>query len=207
MNENQIVEDISKIISKCMLASKDNCLHINSFNWFIELLQNKTYTINISGICLLTFHKIKFIEKRLSDEGEFLHPLLPNEARLRNMTYSVDVACDIKVEKDVKIEKEDVKDEKNQRDEKSQRDEKHQRDEKIKKDEKKEHLFTFHDFVLFELPIMIGSKICKMYDLQLTLKHSLGECIYDDGGYFIIDGKEKMCMPYETEDFENNIQF
>ena len=47
--------------------------------------------------------------------------------------------------------------------------------------------------LLFKLPVMIGSELCNLYN-QFELHN---ECEYDDGGYFIIKGKERVLVAQE----------
>jgi DNA-directed RNA polymerase II subunit RPB2 len=49
------------------------------------------------------------------------------------------------------------------------------------------------------LPIMIKSKMCILNDLDSTKLTELGECPYDQGGYFIIKGKEKVFLSQEKK--------
>jgi len=47
------------------------------------------------------------------------------------------------------------------------------------------------------IPIMLHSDICMLNSQGYEVLRKLGECIYDTGGYFIIDGKEKVIISQE----------
>ncbi len=47
------------------------------------------------------------------------------------------------------------------------------------------------------IPIMVGSNKCVTYGLNTKGKIELGECEYDQGGYFIINGNEKSLIAQE----------
>lgn len=51
---------------------------------------------------------------------------------------------------------------------------------------------------IFSLPIMIGSNVCITNNSDYQSEHELDECRYDEGGYFIIEGKEKALCTIET---------
>jgi DNA-directed RNA polymerase II subunit RPB2 len=50
---------------------------------------------------------------------------------------------------------------------------------------------------LGEIPIMLHSDLCVLHNQPPDVLRTLGECIYDQGGYFIIDGKEKVIVSQE----------
>ncbi len=44
---------------------------------------------------------------------------------------------------------------------------------------------------------MLQSKLCRLNGLSPNQLAELGECVYDQGGYFIINGKEKVLIAQE----------
>jgi len=50
---------------------------------------------------------------------------------------------------------------------------------------------------LGKFPIMLQSNYCVLSGLPREMRHTMGECLNDVGGYFIIDGKEKTVISQE----------
>lgn len=50
---------------------------------------------------------------------------------------------------------------------------------------------------LLKVPIMLRSTFCILRDLQDQDLYDLNECPYDSGGYFIINGSEKVLIAQE----------
>jgi DNA-directed RNA polymerase II subunit RPB2 len=56
---------------------------------------------------------------------------------------------------------------------------------------------TLEKIFLGKFPIMVQSDYCILYGLPREVRHTMGECRNDVGGYFIIDGKEKTVVSQE----------
>jgi len=52
-----------------------------------------------------------------------------------------------------------------------------------------------HRVLLCELPCMLGSQYCNLFNLTPPEKIKNNECEFDHGGYFIIRGKERVVVP------------
>lgn len=207
MNENQIYDDVNKIITKSLFKSKYvlSGNHINSFNSFINRIKEIFFhIIKVEQFGTFILTDLEFIKNELNDDEDYLHHALhPNEARLRNMTYSVNVVCNLYFLQDVKGDK-DSKGDKDNNGDKDREDGKGEKDTTNKNDfESNKNKLFLMTLKLFELPIMLGSEICHLNNLSKTLCFQLGECLYDKGGYFIMEGKEKMIPAYlASTDFE-----
>ena len=107
-----------------------------------------------------------------TNEGEQKKQMYPNEARLRNLSYSSGIFCDIDVEYKIY-------------------------DIETKKTETIEK--TFPSVNIGKIPIMIQSNICVLNNATPQMKQEMGECPYDQGGYFIIDGQERVIVSHERK--------
>tara|TARA_B100000795_G_C22806145_1_gene444988 strand:+ start:5444 stop:10042 length:4599 start_codon:yes stop_codon:yes gene_type:complete len=68
---------------------------------------------------------------------------------------------------------------------------------KITQDTGKVFTKTFNNVAIGSIPIMLHSDICILKNQGSNILRELGECPYDTGGYFIIDGKEKVIIAQE----------
>jgi len=55
----------------------------------------------------------------------------------------------------------------------------------------------FKNIAIGSIPIMLHSDLCILHGQGSEILKKLGECVYDTGGYFIIDGKEKVIIAQE----------
>jgi DNA-directed RNA polymerase II subunit RPB2 len=104
------------------------------------------------------------------------HYMFPNDARLRNMTYGITIHYDVEVDFIYYVE-----------------------------DEKKEHSILLPKIYLGRFPIMLQSDLCILNTLNKEVRFNMGECRNDYGGYFIIDGKEKVIISQEK--FADNLLY
>lgn len=97
-------------------------------------------------------------------------PLLPNQARLRNLTYSSPLYCEM------------IKTEIRRPDD----------GEEIVEEEEPRMIF------IGRVPMMLRSKYCFLSTLSSDQRmNELGECHVDQGGYFVINGSEKVLIAQE----------
>ena len=155
------------------------------------------------------------------DEG-ILHrkTLYPNEARLKSLTYQSEIKVDLIVEKIINIYREKYK-YLNINDDLSAGELELETDASgdisLSNKERRTFLIKFYQnkpenkqrdlyekVSLGHVPIMLQSNICSLFNLEGNSLRSAGECQYDQGGYFIIDGKEKVIVAQER-DIENKI--
>jgi len=104
------------------------------------------------------------------------HFMFPNDARLRNMTYGITIHYDVDVDFIYYIG-----------------------------DDKKTHNMTISKVYLGRFPIMLQSDLCILNGMTREVRFNAGECRNDYGGYFIIDGKEKVVIPQEK--FADNMLY
>ncbi len=109
-----------------------------------------------------------------NEEGESRF-MYPNEARLKNLSYCFTIHYDVDIEFTLFLEKDDGS-------------EKHVIE---------HHNTTIEHIFLGKFPIMLQSDQCILNGLAPTVRFNMGECRNDPGGYFIIDGKEKVIISQE----------
>ena len=105
------------------------------------------------------------------------HFMFPNEARLRNMTYAITIHIDVEVVYKINNELGELK----------------------------ETTSVLEKIYLGKFPIMLNSDLCILNSLDPMVKFNMGECKNDYGGYFIIDGKEKVLISQEK--FADNMLY
>ena len=111
-------------------------------------------------------------------DNDRVHYMMPNEARLRNMTYGFTLYIDILFEF------------------------------KTYNRETKEYLieyFTIDKYYFGKFPLMLHSDLCILSAMTPETRFHAGECKNDYGGYFIIDGKEKSIISQEK--FADNMLY
>ena len=119
----------------------------------------------------LEFEKISIRKPTNFENNGTIHPMMPTDARLRNLTYASPLNVDIKVTT-VFID--------------------HTRG-----DIRESRVRIFPNVHLGKIPVMVGSKYCLLHDQKHIHPSILGECAEDIGGYFIIQGGERVIISSE----------
>ena len=117
-------------------------------------------------------------------KAEEIRLLFPNEARLRNLTYSATILLDVKIKITRKnkttagvetLEPEIIE---------------------LKKEDQADNRIP-----LCHIPIMLHSRYCLLHNKPVEFLQEVGECMYDYGGYFIVDGSEKILITKQEQAF------
>ena len=119
----------------------------------------------------LEFNNPQFKKPTIFENNGAVLPMMPNDARLRNMTYASPLFVDINV---TYIEIDNTNGGK----------------QSIKKR-------LFPNVHLGKIPVMVGSAYCLLKDQVYIHPSRVGECAEDMGGYFIIQGGERVCISQE----------
>ena len=116
--------------------------------------------------------------------------LFPNEARLRNLTYGSTVQADIAI--------------------RVTRTQQRASGEgpgftttvlEMDPSKEPEKYGYLANYPLFRIPIMLHSRYCVLYRKPEEFLKQAGECVYDYGGYFVVDGAEKVLITYQEQAF------
>ena len=138
-----------------------------------------------------------------------VHYMYPNEARLRNMTYGVTIHYDVYVEFDnVDVEEGSSGSGSSGSGSSSEQERglvsgKEVSGKAVSRE--KTVTITLPQILLGKFPIMVHSNLCILTGLPKDVAYNLGEDKNDHGGYFIIDGKEKIIVSQEI--FADNMLY
>ena len=119
----------------------------------------------------LEFKNPQFKKPTIFENNGAVLPMMPNDARLRNLTYAAPLFVDINV---TYIEIDNTQ--------------------SGKKAIRKRLFPNVH---LGKIPVMVGSEYCLLNDQKHMNPARVGECAEDMGGYFIIQGGERVCISQE----------
>lgn len=144
-----------------------------------QLAQHTTETDNISRKYEISFGKIYLAKPSMTESDGVSHAMYPQEARLRNLTYASGLFVEIqkRTYQAIDIPGRDLKYE-------------------IITEESEENEENNKIFI-GRVPIMLRSKYCLLDDLTESDLYRLKECPFDMGGYFIINGSEKVLIAQE----------
>jgi DNA-directed RNA polymerase II subunit RPB2 len=120
-------------------------------------------------------------------DSEEIRLMFPNEARLRNLTYAAQVEADIVVRITYTspnlgggglIMREETLDPSD-----------------------KARFGYLAKYPIFKMPIMLHSRYCILNAKPQAFLREAGECQYDNGGYFIVDGSERVLITHQQQAF------
>ena len=119
----------------------------------------------------ITFQNVSLRKPTIFENNGAILPMMPNDARLRNMTYASPLFVDILV-KTTFIDN-------------------------TKGGERQTRERLFPNVHMGKIPVMVGSKYCLLHDQKHIHPRILGECAEDYGGYFIVSGGERVIISQE----------
>ena len=112
-----------------------------------------------------------FIDRPTIMEGDKEKLLTPNDARLRNLTYETHIYADVRFDFFEDGSNTPIE------------------------FENKENIFK--NIYVGSVPIMLHSDPCVLHGQNQHVLRAMKECVYDYGGYFILNGKEKVIISQE----------
>jgi DNA-directed RNA polymerase beta subunit len=119
----------------------------------------------------ITFSNFHIYRPQIHENNGAIKLMFPQEARLRNFTYASAMTVDINIKY------------------------------VIRDGETLDNVTILHKTLpkihIGKLPIMLKSNICVLNQYKYVDHHQTGECKYDAGGYFIINGSEKTVLGQE----------
>lgn len=119
----------------------------------------------------LEFQNVTIRKPTIFENNGSVQPMMPNDARLRNLTYAAPLFVDVRVTTTMIDNTRGGAKEIRQR--------------------------VFPNVHLGKVPVMVGSDYCLLQDQGYFHPSALGECAEDVGGYFIIQGGERVIISQE----------
>jgi DNA-directed RNA polymerase II subunit RPB2 len=116
------------------------------------------------------------------DGGNTVRRMFPNEARLRNLTYAAQLSADLLIRVTFTRPREGAPG---------------MYDTEIKEAP------VIRGFPLCKLPVLLRSRLCATGVADGARLEEMGECRNDYGGYFIVDGAEKVLITREEQAFNS----
>lgn len=187
----QYIEEPFKIIesyfngshSSCLvrhqLESYNDCIHrqipqtIQMFNpvWVRSdkdmLPDSDKYSLEVE----ITFTNLKLYPPQIYENNGATKLMMPNEAKLRNVTYASNMTIDINITYHIR--------------------------DSVDIEKPRTVTCVIHKVSIGKFPIMVKSSICVLTQNTHINPVSVGECAFDHGGYFIIKGSEKTVLQQE----------
>ena len=119
----------------------------------------------------ISFQNVTLRKPTIFENNGAILPMMPNDARMRNLTYASPLFVDINV-RTTHIDN-------------------------TKGGERTVRERLFPNVHMGKIPVMVGSKYCLLHDQKHIHPSVLGECEEDFGGYFIVSGGERVIISQE----------
>jgi DNA-directed RNA polymerase II subunit RPB2 len=120
---------------------------------------------------VMEFENVSIRKPTIFENNGSIQPMMPNDARLRNLTYAAPLYVDVRVKTTfIDNTQNGIRQVKSR---------------------------IFPNVHLGKIPVMVGSKYCLLQDQRYVHPSALGECSEDTGGYFIIQGGERVIISQE----------
>ncbi|CAG8562828.1 240_t:CDS:2, partial [Paraglomus occultum] len=136
----------------------------------------------------IQFGQVYLSKPTMTEADGSCQAMFPQEARLRNLTYAAPLYVDMRE----KIAHADPRAPAN-RDKTNVNDMFNEDD----LQEENQNPADFDKVFVGKVPIMLRSTFCVLHGLEDKNLYALNECPYDQGGYFIINGSEKVLIAQE----------
>ena len=177
-------KNIFKLFSKYIQDTGQAEIQLSSFNHFINfglqsIIDNDNrIEIDIQGKFkyMVDMYDIHIDKPTILDNNRNIKEIMPNECRLRDMSYTSNIYITI-IEKKCSISGEIL--------------------------DKKVHT----RILIAQIPIMLQSCKCNLNNMIVKERVKHGECKYDKGGYFIINGKERVLVAQERINYNSVYTF
>jgi len=186
--EKDYIHILNSYFNQCKNGHQLVRHQIDSYDYFIETLI-PTIIKQFNPICVyyeyqkdankysyefqLSFGEISVEPPMISENDGSFDEMTPAKARSRSLTYASNLRADL----DVKII--------------------HRTGDPDKLDNENVYTRKLIKVLLGKIPIMVQSKYCILSKYTHISHQKLGECRYDPGGYFIVNGNEKVIIAQE----------
>jgi DNA-directed RNA polymerase II subunit RPB2 len=137
----------------------------------VDIPDRGLQTLNHEYEVQLEFENTSIRKPTIFENNGAILPMMPNDARLRNLTYASPLFVDVRVTTTFI--------------------------DHTKGGMRASRVRLFPNVHLGKIPVMVGSKYCLLHDQKHLHPSALGECAEDLGGYFIIQGGERVIISQE----------
>jgi DNA-directed RNA polymerase II subunit RPB2 len=140
----------------------------------VEFTEDGGPKVNNRQRFIVEFGSASLAAKPMHNEDNRLETVTPYQARIRNLTYESELLLEVKL-KMVEVDSEN----------------------KLTRNVDSVEAITTSKIKLGMIPIMVRSNYCILAAKSEQERVEEGECTYDQGGYFIIEGGEKVIVAQE----------